>query len=543
MGQNTLHVPASWCIVVGSPAQAAPNVAGDTATDDVIWRRHERPTDAIYINQAGITFRSAINNAWTVLDFPQLTDADTAVATAGDVRGDTPGTEFNALINACDTAYNGIGRAGIGVTIVNAGLFHDAAGAYVGIGGWAGCSQAAGVCTTPFNGLVMVIDNHYLHPSVPVRTWPDGGGPFGVTDSLDIVTGHELGHSLSLPHRAGATNLMNPGVADNNSDGDVDNIGLDAGEVTALRASALNVPGLEQDPPGVIVPASVVAHRIPDEVRETKDLPAHLDLASVRVAFDEGKQEVSLTSQLFGPLPKETAGLRYGFLIDTDGAKTGASPEQLAKLGLADMRFEGADLVAMAEVRGQTVAGRVWSVRGGTVTELSAGFRFELQSMVLYPLWITPPPRGARTDGVAIHNLIGLTLSNRLTGVKMGGSVRVQAVTGDRRKPVTDYLAEGRKFTLERPSFPHCFPAGDVRPGETVAVRLEGLKPEAVIHGLLGPRLIFRGETDAAGGGTIKLEIPKDATYGLHLVTVGHDKTALTADCVVNVVREQRQQR
>src|SRR6266566_55176 len=61
-GQNTLHVPVSWCIVQGSPAQASPNVAGDTTTDDLIWRRHARPTDNIYVNVSGITFRSAIDN-------------------------------------------------------------------------------------------------------------------------------------------------------------------------------------------------------------------------------------------------------------------------------------------------------------------------------------------------------------------------------------------------------------------------------------------------------------------------------------------------
>ncbi len=38
MGQDTLHVPMSWCVVQGSPAEADPDVNGDTNTDVVIWR-------------------------------------------------------------------------------------------------------------------------------------------------------------------------------------------------------------------------------------------------------------------------------------------------------------------------------------------------------------------------------------------------------------------------------------------------------------------------------------------------------------------------
>jgi hypothetical protein len=543
-GQNSLHVPTSWCIVQGSRAQAAPNIAGDTATDDLIWRRHERPTDAIYANQAGITFRSAINNAWTTLDFPIIADPDTTLGVQGDMRGENVNAgasqvEFNALINACDTAYNNIGRAGIGITMVNANMFHDGTGAYILIVGWGGCNETvAGTCDSPYDGRVVLVDNAFLHPSSPNLNWPNGGGPFPVTDPLDIDAGHEMGHALSLDHRAGATNLMNAILTDNSGDGTIDNIGLNAAEVTALRANALNVPGLEQDPPGVIVPAHVVAHRIPDRVRETKEVPAHLDLASVRATFDEKKQEVGLTSQLFGLLPAKAAGQTYWFLVDRDGPSAGANAEQLREVGLRDVKFAGADLVGRAEVRGKRVVGSLWAYRSGGLAQVTQGFRFELQTLVMHPLYIARPKSGKLLGPVPTHNLIALKLDNSLVRVEMGTSFRVQATAGDRRTPIADVLeGEGAQVTLERPSFPHCFPANEVRPGEAVDVKLEGLKPSAPIHGFLGPRLVFRGETDTAGGGSIRLDIPKDTTYGLHLVTVGIDKTALTADCVVNVVQ------
>ncbi|HXT22155.1 MAG TPA: hypothetical protein VN923_15485, partial [Thermoanaerobaculia bacterium] len=540
-GQNTLHVPTSWCVVRGSQAEIAPNVAGDTATDDVIWRRHERPTDFVYVNQSGITFRSAINNAWTILDFPRINDPDTTLGVQGDMRGEnvnTAGVEFNTLINNCDTEYNNIGRAGIGITMVNANLFHDAGGNYIGIVGWGGCTRVGTTCSTPFDGRVVVVDNHYLHPSVPVRTWPNGLGPFGVTDSHDIDAGHEMGHSLGLPHRTGPTNLMNAILTDNDGNGDIDNAGLDATEIAALRGNAMNVPGLEQDPPGVIVPASVVAHRIPDQVREYKGAPAYLDVASVRVTLDERKREVGITTQLFGLLPKKTKEPTYWFLVDSDGEKTGAGPEALARLGLGDVKFAGADLVARATVRGGRVVGEVWNVAQGTPVAVTGGFQFELQTLVMYPLYATRP-KGRMLDGVPVHNLIGLKLSTDLVRAQMGSTLRVQATAGEGRQRVADTLGDGGRFVLERPSFPHCFPQEDAPPGGQVKVKLEGLKPGAVIHGLIGPRLIFRGETDGNGGGTITLDIPKDTTPGLHLVTVGIDKTALTADCVVNVLGQK----
>ena len=141
-GQDVFHVPIAWCAVQGSPAAAAPNITpvgsatADTTTDVVLWRRHERPTDNIYINQAGITFRSAINNSWGTLNFPIIADPDTTLGQQGDMRGEDVnafGVEFNQMVNNCDVAWNGLGRAGIGVTAVNANLFHDAIGDYVGV--------------------------------------------------------------------------------------------------------------------------------------------------------------------------------------------------------------------------------------------------------------------------------------------------------------------------------------------------------------------------------------------------------------------------
>ena len=255
-GTNILHVPMSWCIVNGAPAAVSPNVKSegtnvtDTNTDGVIWRRHERPTDNIYIPQASISLRSSINDSWGALTFPLINDPDTAVGQLGDAQAALSRTpEIVALDNACDAAYAAMGRAGIGITAININLWRTASGGYTGQTGLGGCtySGAAGSpCTSDF--WILAIDNHYLYPTVANRSIP-GFGTLNA-DPFDLVVAHETGHALSLSHRTDTTAMMNPSAVDTNGDQRVDNIGLNASEVAMLRASAANVPGLEIDPVG-----------------------------------------------------------------------------------------------------------------------------------------------------------------------------------------------------------------------------------------------------------------------------------------------------
>ncbi|MDQ2696517.1 MAG: hypothetical protein M3Z21_14330 [Pseudomonadota bacterium] len=103
---NVLHVPMSWCAVQGSPAQANPTILGlsgilDNTTDAVLWRRHKRPTDSIFLPQAQISLRSAINNAWDAFNFPIIADSNLANGQMGDVNGwnvNVDGAEFNGAV-------------------------------------------------------------------------------------------------------------------------------------------------------------------------------------------------------------------------------------------------------------------------------------------------------------------------------------------------------------------------------------------------------------------------------------------------------------
>jgi len=574
-GQDVLHVPLSWCAVQGSPAAANPNIlplgsaTPDTNTDAVLWRRHERPTDNIYSNPAGITFRSAINNSWGTLNFPIINDPDpppptgTGGGVLGDIRGEdlnVSAVEFNQLINACDTAWAGLGRAGIGITAVNINLFHDATGNYVDAAittatpiGWGGCTQlvATGDCvTTPFDGFIAVADNLYLYITVPDRTWPPspndpaGNIQYASTDSLDQLVGHELGHALSLPHfNTSSTALMFPTSTDNDTDGDVDNIALNATEVTDLRTNALNVPGLETDPPAKIEPGNFVRTRIPDALGETEGVPDFMDVSGVTATLDKGADRVLFGAEFAGIIPElDGASRQVWFLVDTDDGATGVSGDRLATLGVPPTRFEGADLIF--EISGTTsLQGQVWQVQDGELVQVVEGLLFNLQRLVLYPHYATiegGKPPTVRAEPAPVKEIMVAAMPAGPLGIVLDRPFRLQMLAAQPGQPVADRLDDsvdetGAEFVVEDPSFPHCFVEEEAQPGATVPVTYEGLVPGSGIHALLGADVVFHGVADSEGGGEIALPIPATAKPGVHLVTIGTDGTALTADCVVTV--------
>jgi len=75
-GRADLSATVRWCGVEGAPSMQDPGAVGEATTDDVLWRRHERPSERIYIPLATMTFRSgataAIKNG--VQSFPIIRD-------------------------------------------------------------------------------------------------------------------------------------------------------------------------------------------------------------------------------------------------------------------------------------------------------------------------------------------------------------------------------------------------------------------------------------------------------------------------------------
>jgi hypothetical protein len=387
-----------------------------------------------------------------------------------------------------------------------------------------------------------------LHPSSPDRTFPPspadpaGNLQFTITDPIDVLTGHEFGHSMSLDHRANLLALMNPGVTDNSGDGTADNIQLNAAEVAALRTNAQNVPGLETDPQGQFDPGRFVVNRQPDLVQENGDLPAQLDLASVRVVLDTQSNRLYMEQQLFGLLPDAGQVVNGAFLLDVDGSETGMTADQLKQLGLPETEFEGVDLVAISRVRRGQLSGSVFILRDGEIVNLDQRVAYSLLTMILHPQFAPlsgPAGRLPQDIDFPVHHIIRLELNNALLGIQLGQPFRLQALMLTNNQVVTDRLDDdprGREFVLENPTFAHCVPQDDGTPAAVAQVDFDGLVPGAGIHALLGPVMVATGTANGAGGGTIGMPIPADAAPGYHLVTIGVDGTALTADCIINVL-------
>ena len=71
----SIELPLRWCALQGSLAeedpssQAEPGQPTDT-TSLALWRRHERPSDRIYIPQDRVTLRSALDRTMRSDNFP-----------------------------------------------------------------------------------------------------------------------------------------------------------------------------------------------------------------------------------------------------------------------------------------------------------------------------------------------------------------------------------------------------------------------------------------------------------------------------------------
>jgi hypothetical protein len=549
-------------VVNGSPAQVAPNVlpegsaVPDTTTEAVMWRRHERPTDNVYTPTANISLRSSINNAFGGFTFPRMDDPNTALGATADVNGST-NTEAMTMVNGCDGKYNAIGKAGIGITAVNVNLWHNATGGYlmptggfqVGLGG---CSQPApgSPCTGDY--FVVVADNHYFYPTVPNRVIPGiAGTPFA--DPFDLAVGHETGHSLGLAHRVVPTALMNPSLVDNNNDQRVDNVGLNASEVSTLRSSANGVPGLEVDPPGRFVPGANVAMRLVDGSRDPR-LSADRDLAALTLTRNVKTDRLRFDQRLWGLLPcKPGSRTDYEYTADLDANPgTGATPAAIAKVGLT-ARPRGAELVARVSVLGGAARGpefrtcrtrvAAWTASAGRLVPLRDGVRAHILTLRAYPLFSPRLQGTVRAQVFELLNTVELQVLNRTLPVKiaLNRAVRLSAAITSPGRRVVDRLGKsdaGSRFVLQRPRFPHCFPARAGVRGSTVPVRFDGLRPNKEIHALLGATQVLDGvNSDSRGEGVIQMPIPANARPGSHLVTIGHEYRglALTADCTVVV--------
>lgn len=564
-GQDTIRVPIAWCAVNGTNAAPLPGQQQvgipvepgssnlDTDTDSILWRRHERATDYIYnnnpVSDTGITFRSAINDALhTSLDFPKISDPNLSPGVPGNLTlVVNHGQEYVQMRHDCKEAWenmsiNGSGAVN-GIIALNVRRFVNQVGTETDTTGTGACTVSSGLCSSNYNGRLAVVDNYFMIPGIS-SGWNNN-------DPLDQALAHELGHTLSLGHRNWDPNaLMNTNQQPNGPGGTVGNIAIYPEEVTRLRESALRVPGVEIDPDNRIIQGDVVRSIKVDEIQEHNLLRPYEDISSVDVSLDKKQNLVTVGLELFGPIPEKnhTTSRQYWTLIDLDNDKrTGANETLLQGIGVPLDRFSGADLVILAEA---DASGNIWKVDEGQMIPLPPNLvQFDVQTMSVHLDTALTRPSSNRTQPhagiqeIPLQSTINAVLNNTDNLIELDKPFGIQAIVASNGS-IVDRLGDGigqeaETLELKQPLYPQCFVNEAATQGKNITIDVSGLTPNSGVHALLGPRPVANGTTENSGNSTISFTIPSDTTSGLHLMTIGVDDTALTADCEINIQPNQ----
>ncbi|HEY1249482.1 MAG TPA: Ig-like domain-containing protein, partial [Nitrososphaera sp.] len=315
------------------------------------------------------------------------------------------------------------------------------------------------------------------------------------------------------------------------------------------------IPNVQLDPPpGQFLNNNVVAYQQPGPIEENTSIPSYLDLSSIQAQLNTSSSEIMFTTNVFGNISSNATGLHYWTLVNSDNnERTGAGPSALNAIGVPETNFTGADFVARLDVDNLAPSGQVWTMQNGKLTELTNGdlYRINIGTTVStldyanIPCDPDSPCQPQYNNNTFVeHKTVSISLNNELVNVALDKPFSIQALsvgTDDEGNTIHDdinSLGSKRPFVLSYPVYPHCFPQSDGIPGGTVLTQVTGLLPNSPIHALLGPIVVAHGKTDSNGNATINFPIPSNTSEGTHLITVGVDDTALTADCNVQVVRE-----
>lgn len=550
-GQQLLQIPFRWCAVRGSDAQANPMSVGEPTTNDYLWRRHERASDRVLIPGAMITGRSAFAAAHLGRSFPIIEDpippSSGGPGALGDIVAPSIDTaEIKLAWAACDAAWDALTGPGVlvGFPAVNLHRFVNRDGTPSNQTGYAESNASFGdpgtfnLCTIP--------------PTVTSATFVWSGrlsvADYSITrgfDPDDLVVAHEFGHAAGVDHGNG----LNEGgggydlncdpseninatpfsfmTAGNNITRVVTNL-----QRNSMRTILLRYSGTQIDPPAALVNADTVSDQRTDAVQDVFD--GGVDLTSVAVAENPTEDTTIISHQLFGLIPAEDVENQYVLFADLDNdPNTGGAP---ADVGFTT-GFQGAELVTRVVVGpGFQTTPTVWIYRNGALEEENRDFISEVSSQI-----------GSETGDEVAH-VVSLALPTSVRG-PANVPFRLQAIAEQFQGELEfDILPNGsldgsRPISLVPPVYPVCaVEPPQPAPGDTVVVEVSGLTPGEGAHVVLGDVLVSTGQIDGDGNASIEFQLPGDTRGGPRLVTVGVDGTALTADCVINVLGGERPQ-
>lgn len=546
LGTGTIRVPLSWCAINGSQV-TDPGIP----TDAVLSSRHENVTENVYLAQGiGITFRSGINAAvHGSFNFPINNDPDITMGAVGNATKEDPfRTEMKAIINNCNSAWQQLiksGNVGIvnGIPTINIKRFvHNNGTIDNDLIGVSVCKKsiAGTACNEPWNGYVFVIDNCYTAIGSTCG-WNN--------DAVDQNLAHELGHALGLNHRNNISALMNWEQIENGPSGQVSNIAINMIEKTALRNNAQLVPNAEIDPNNKISKGKIVQSIRVDDIEENNNTLPYEDLSAVKVTMDKEKNIIYFDQELFGLIPGKTiqnnqSNLQYVILIDLDNnINTGGNETTLQNIGVPSTKFLGIDLVTLAQLNDTDIIGHGWIISKDDkeITTLTpSSINFELNTMFLES-HSRNIKNESKVNDVPIFNTIRTILNNSDNFIEMNRPFNIHSIIYANETIIDEFdndVTKNATTTLElnQPYFPQCYTETRVDKGKNTTVEVAGLLPNSNLHLLIGNKLVAKGITDNSGKSNIELTIPPNITSGLHLLSVGVDNTALTANCEINIL-------
>ncbi len=525
-GTGLVSIPVKWAGIDGSPSIVDPARVGEPTVKDVLWRRHERISDFRLIPTCNVTLRSAAIAA--IANFPIIADPQ-AVGNPGDINLGPTADDFTEFFDAIDAARNAwiaLGVAGdFGITVVSMNRFVDDTGTannVLGLGGFS--STQCDAALQAVIGRAMVIDPAYLRPNAIMPSLQV------FNDVNERILGQELLHGLTLDHVPDANNLMAAFFSNDPNPGNLTNAQCDV----IRNQSTAHVPGTMVDP----VPEPLLDLRA-DRRNDVEDRVIDIHLAGI--ARETALKQTHFFLSTTGMFPRaEAQELGYFFMLDADNnGDTGGAP---GGLGIP------------TDAKGIELVGRLLLSKASQSDSLKIVvefFRFQQGNFV--PIidrriigLVHPDSVSVLTTKGAFNYGVGEIISLRVPDEFVGDIATVArflVVTNNLRRQTLD-RTDDLLLTFRNPVFPTCtVEPNTIENGGTVVLQAQGLPPNQRAHVILGDTQVAEGQIDAQGNLKLelKLAISDSVATRAHLLTVGTDETAITADCIVTILTQGRE--
>lgn len=559
---DRVQVPIRWCAVQGSPAVTTPNCACQSWTSWIVTARGFRASRAYancrtFFRPAGGTATILVPGLQVIGDPCDPTVNPGCAGVQGDVVIDLATnnlTEYFQAVQACRAAWNLANTGAVGLVGVNIRRFVDPLG---------NLSQIAGLGGTPFfcsnasqamGGQFAVTDDDYtldytffpgaggnvisdigcvgsVHPSTPPCQ------PQWFTDSPDTLTGHEIGHALSLVHLAGTVmNATVPAPVTTTMGGFGQTANVCPAQPFPNPTSQCGTVRLQSmcHQNGTIVDPPPVVDEQPFTVG---DVPAgHVDLDLAGIVDDTNTGSASVFWRVTGTFPSSVNDLVYQFAIDVDQNPTSGGDPNMVGI---QVPLPGAELAGSVTV----------DVVAGTPSSTASLFRWDLPGAIYLPepatgsasvldVFVDEISPGSSTT-LPAQAAIAIDFDRTLlTGVPSTYTLRVRAFDP---AAAQEDLPSSADLYVHEPSLPVCEVVPDeAAPGQIVTVTAGDLPPTSSVAVWFeqggAPFAVGSGMTDPGGFASIPFVVPVDALPGMHHVAVMVDAPDATSSHCAMVV-------